>query len=290
MRILIAGILGAIAMFVWMSIAHLATPLATIGFSRIHHEDQLMSAMRSAVDDGQGLYFYPWMDPKDPNAMKAQEEKLKTQPQRASDVQSGRRRHVADDDDRGIRQRSGDGPDRGFPARPGHACRLFRTRRLRGLIGLAAALTTNVSYLDLVWISHELHPRLRVHRLLGLRRGGPRHRRDPATENGLANRTPLGGECFARGRISFPRVISNANRGYRHGFDLIIILLVLLFGGGGYYGYSRYGGGGLGGVLGLVLIVLLVLWLFGGLGGMPHERRPICRQPIPPWLNSFISR
>lgn len=80
MRILIAGILGGIAMFVWMSIAHLATPLASIGFSQIPNESAVTSTLQNSIGAKQGLYFYPWMDPHDPNAMKLQEEKLKTQP------------------------------------------------------------------------------------------------------------------------------------------------------------------------------------------------------------------
>lgn len=80
MRILIAGIVGGIAMFVWTSIAHLATPLATIGFSQIPNESVVTTALQNSVGAEPGLYFFPWMDPHDPNAMKMQEEKLKTQP------------------------------------------------------------------------------------------------------------------------------------------------------------------------------------------------------------------
>lgn len=80
MRVLIAGILGAIAMFSWMSIAHMATPLAQIGFSRIPQEGQVVSALQNSIGSGQGLYIFPWMDPKDQNAMKKETEQLKTVP------------------------------------------------------------------------------------------------------------------------------------------------------------------------------------------------------------------
>jgi len=66
MRILIAAILAAIAMFVWTSIAHVATPLGTIGFSQISNEAPLLDAMHADVGDKQGLYFFPWVDPKNP--------------------------------------------------------------------------------------------------------------------------------------------------------------------------------------------------------------------------------
>ena len=68
MRILIAALFGTVAMFVWTSIAHIATPLAIIGFSPIPNEQAVMSAIKDNIT-APGLYFYPWMDPKDPNAM-----------------------------------------------------------------------------------------------------------------------------------------------------------------------------------------------------------------------------
>jgi hypothetical protein len=68
MRILIAALLGAIAMFVWTSVAHMATPLASMGLSQIPNENAVMSAMQSSLGNSQGLYFYPWMDTKEPNA------------------------------------------------------------------------------------------------------------------------------------------------------------------------------------------------------------------------------
>jgi hypothetical protein len=69
MRILIAGLLGAIAMFVWTSVAHVATPLATTGFKQIPNEAPVLAAMQSSIGDHAGLYFYPWVDPKDPKMM-----------------------------------------------------------------------------------------------------------------------------------------------------------------------------------------------------------------------------
>src|SRR5580704_16351603 len=69
MRILIAALLGAIAMFAWTSVAHMATPLAYIGFSPIPNEAPVLSAMETNIGAKPGLYFYPWLDPKDPHAM-----------------------------------------------------------------------------------------------------------------------------------------------------------------------------------------------------------------------------
>lgn len=80
MRVLLAAIAGAVAMFIWMSIAHMATPLASVGIDQIPNEGQVISALQNSMAGKQGLYIYPWMDPKDPNGMKKLGEKLKTTP------------------------------------------------------------------------------------------------------------------------------------------------------------------------------------------------------------------
>jgi ABC-type transport system substrate-binding protein len=67
MRILIAGLLGAIAMFVWTAIAHMATPLAFTGFSKMQNEHAVLATLPSGIGKKPGLYFYPWVDPKDPH-------------------------------------------------------------------------------------------------------------------------------------------------------------------------------------------------------------------------------
>jgi hypothetical protein len=79
MRILIAALLGAIAMFVWTSIAHMATPLASMGLSQIPNERAVMAAMKDNIT-APGLYFYPWMDPKDPNATSKMQQVDKVEP------------------------------------------------------------------------------------------------------------------------------------------------------------------------------------------------------------------
>ncbi|MBI3677972.1 MAG: hypothetical protein HY243_15290 [Proteobacteria bacterium] len=69
MRILIAGLLGAIAMFVWTSIAHTVTPLGYTGLSQMPNEQAVLNTMHQSIGDKEALYFFPWVDPKDPNAM-----------------------------------------------------------------------------------------------------------------------------------------------------------------------------------------------------------------------------
>jgi hypothetical protein len=80
MRVLIAGLLGAVAMFIWTSIAHVATPLGQIGFHQVPGEAAVLSAMRGAIGERGGLYFFPWTDMNAPDAMEKAAEAMKTNP------------------------------------------------------------------------------------------------------------------------------------------------------------------------------------------------------------------
>ena len=59
MRILLAGVLAGIAMFVWTSIAHMALPLGEAGINEIPNESAVLSAMQSSMGDNAGLYIFP---------------------------------------------------------------------------------------------------------------------------------------------------------------------------------------------------------------------------------------
>lgn len=59
MRILLAGVLGGIAMFAWTSIAHMALPLGEAGIREIPNESSVLSAMQSSMGDTAGLYIFP---------------------------------------------------------------------------------------------------------------------------------------------------------------------------------------------------------------------------------------
>ncbi len=59
MRILLAGILGGIVMFVWTSIAHMALPLGEAGINEIPNESAVLGAMQSSIADKTGLYIFP---------------------------------------------------------------------------------------------------------------------------------------------------------------------------------------------------------------------------------------
>jgi len=60
-RIFLAGVLGAVAMFVWTSIAHMALPLGEAGVQNTMNDEALLTALKSTVNDKDGLYIYPSM-------------------------------------------------------------------------------------------------------------------------------------------------------------------------------------------------------------------------------------
>jgi hypothetical protein len=87
-RILLAGILGGIAMYAWSFIAHMVLPLGTTGISEIPNEPAVLSAMQASLGSRPGLYMFPGMglgpnpSMKDMNAaMPEYVKKLATNPQ-----------------------------------------------------------------------------------------------------------------------------------------------------------------------------------------------------------------
>ena len=60
-RILLAGVLGAIAMFVWTAIAHMALPLGEAGIGEIPNDEALLKAMETSPGAKTGLYIFPGM-------------------------------------------------------------------------------------------------------------------------------------------------------------------------------------------------------------------------------------
>jgi hypothetical protein len=60
-RIILAGVLGGIAMFIWTSIAHMALPLGEAGVSEIPNDEALLTALQSNAGSKAGLYIFPGM-------------------------------------------------------------------------------------------------------------------------------------------------------------------------------------------------------------------------------------
>jgi len=59
-RVLLAGVVGAIAMFVWNFVAHDLLPLGEAGIKQIDNEQALLSTMKSTLS-APGMYMYPNM-------------------------------------------------------------------------------------------------------------------------------------------------------------------------------------------------------------------------------------
>jgi hypothetical protein len=62
-RVLLAGVLGAVAMFLWSFVAHDLLPLGVAGMQYIDNEQALLSTMKSTLS-AHGMYMFPKMDPK----------------------------------------------------------------------------------------------------------------------------------------------------------------------------------------------------------------------------------
>ena len=71
-RIFLAGVLGAVAMFVWTFVAHELLPLGEAGISEIPNEAEVLAAMKSNIGKKPGLYFFPGLG-LGPNATHAQQ-------------------------------------------------------------------------------------------------------------------------------------------------------------------------------------------------------------------------
>jgi hypothetical protein len=58
-RIILAGILGGIAMFIWSTIAHTVLPLGEIGVHEMRGESAVIDALTINLGQGEGLYLFP---------------------------------------------------------------------------------------------------------------------------------------------------------------------------------------------------------------------------------------
>ena len=61
-KILIASLLGTLAMFLWTFVAHMALPLGEAGIKQIDNEETLLASMQSVLP-GHGIYLFPNMPP-----------------------------------------------------------------------------------------------------------------------------------------------------------------------------------------------------------------------------------
>lgn len=59
--IMLAGLLGGVAMFVWSAVGHMVLPLGEAGISQFANEQPIIDAMKSATGDTPGMYLFPGM-------------------------------------------------------------------------------------------------------------------------------------------------------------------------------------------------------------------------------------
>jgi hypothetical protein len=74
-RIILAGVLGAIAMFIWTSVAHMALPLGEAGVGELPSDEAVLTALQSSAGSKDGLYIFPGMG-LGPNATHAQRSEM----------------------------------------------------------------------------------------------------------------------------------------------------------------------------------------------------------------------
>ena len=63
-KTILAGVLGAIAMFIWTAFAHMVLPLGEAGVSQIgaDSEPQLVECMKANLTDRQGFFIFPGLN------------------------------------------------------------------------------------------------------------------------------------------------------------------------------------------------------------------------------------
>lgn len=59
MKLLLAALLGALAMFLWEFVAHMFTPLGEAGIRYLPQPDVVSASLQSAIGDKAGMYMFP---------------------------------------------------------------------------------------------------------------------------------------------------------------------------------------------------------------------------------------
>jgi len=83
MRVLVAGLIGGIVMFIWGAVAHMALGLGNVGIHQPVNEDVVLSTLHQGLGTQSGVYLLPSVDPNkmsDQAVVKAYSEKAKVSP------------------------------------------------------------------------------------------------------------------------------------------------------------------------------------------------------------------
>jgi len=89
MRIVLAGVVGGIAIFVWTSVAHMALPLGGAGINEIPNESAVLSAMQSSMGEKTSLYIFPGLGVGNNASREEKNEAMKQMQQRIAANPSG---------------------------------------------------------------------------------------------------------------------------------------------------------------------------------------------------------
>jgi len=89
MRIVLAGVIGGIAIFVWTSVAHMALPLGGAGINEIPNESAVLSAMQSSMGEKTSLYIFPGLGVGNNASREEKNEAMKQMQQRIAANPSG---------------------------------------------------------------------------------------------------------------------------------------------------------------------------------------------------------
>jgi hypothetical protein len=88
-RIILAGVLGGIAMFIWTSIAHMVLPLGEAGIRELPNEQTLLTALQTGLGDKEGLYLFPGLGIGDNPTKQQQSEAMTRYPEKLANNPSG---------------------------------------------------------------------------------------------------------------------------------------------------------------------------------------------------------
>ncbi len=64
MRVLVAGLIGGIVMFIWGVVAHMALGLGSVGIHQPANENAALSGLQEGLGGQAGVYLLPSLDPK----------------------------------------------------------------------------------------------------------------------------------------------------------------------------------------------------------------------------------
>jgi hypothetical protein len=88
-RIILAGILGGIAMFIWTSLAHMALPLGEAGVRELPHEQALLASLKANLGEARGLYLFPGPGLGDNPTREAKKESMRRMSEKLASNPSG---------------------------------------------------------------------------------------------------------------------------------------------------------------------------------------------------------